>query len=398
MILFLGAYRKLVLKDSWPVETFDNYTIKRKGILLQMKLLQKYLDKIQKLLVLQYLVEFYIGQTLSEKIMSAYHHYFNEQHVKIIESILQNPINLRTIISALTNRSGDFSHFLLECLYVVEKKQIINKGILEAFNKCNADKFLVRKICMTEFNESKTTDLTLFHPKLNEEQAKMLNMTLHLFSLTLNRVNPVSMENFFSEIGDQRSSTALLTVLVKLFCQSKFRSLAVIAEIILDLLLSNFKSLKTLGSFDTNTFLREKSHFIKRVVSICLELQLLNKSIAFLKIANLFLRFEFDEFLVFLSEKIDLFSVFQETYHFQNFSKLESCVFFSLLNRMIQFDLISHKNLSRINVLLSFFNDFERKKQRSNNMLSSSILVFEKTYASKFGNNYSLLQANRLTI
>lgn len=389
MILFLGAYHKLVIKDSQPVETFDNYTIKRKGILIQMKLLQKYLDKIQKLLVLQYLMEFYIGQTLSEKIMSAYYHYFNEQHVKIIESILQSPINLRTIISALTNRNGDFAHFMLECLYVAEKKQIINKGILGAFNKCNADKFLVRKIYMTEFNESKPTDLTLFHPKLNEEQAKMLNMTLHLFSMTLNRVNPVSMENFFSEIGDQRSSTALLTVLVKLYCQSKFKSLAVSAGIILDLLLSNFKFLKTLGSFDRHTFLREKSHFIKRVVSICLELQLLNKSTAFFKVVDLFLRFEFDEFVVFLSQKIDLLSVFQETYRFQNSSKLESCVFFSLLNRMIQFELISEKNLPQLNVILSLFKDFEGRKQRRNNMLTSSLLVFKKTYETKFGTDYS---------
>ena len=386
IVLFLDTHNKLVLKDSRVVESFDNYTIKRKGILSQLKLPQKHVDKVQRLFVLQYLVECYLGQSLSEKTMNSYLWYFNEQHVKVIETILRNPDNLRTIISALTSQNGDFVQFMLECLFVAENNPGLNKAILDVFSKCNADKFLVRKISLTEFKEPTADELSFCQPKLCTEKARLLNLTLHLFGQTLNKTNPVSMTHFFCDSGAQENSKALIRTLLKLMCQSKFRNLAVSAENILDQVLGNFK-LKSVGKFDEYAVIRGKSHLVRQVVSFCLEMHLL-KSKFFLKVVNLFLKHEIEEFVVFLANKIDLFSVFQGDESFRGFSKVELCIIYTLFNRMIQFHLITERHLPQFRVCVSGLNTSKVKRPRRNNLLSSSILALERSYTAKFGADY----------
>lgn len=396
MILFFEMLQRLMCSEYTPVESFDNYTTKRKLIISQIKLPPKYLEKVQNWLVLEYLIEFYVGNALSEKTMNSYYRSFNDFHVKIIETILRNPENLRTMISALTNRNADFVYFMLECLYVIESNTVLAKAILDAFNKCNADKYLVHKINLTEFCDDNLNGCSSFDnklnnihgpislvPKLNPQKAKLLNLTLHLFILTLNKANPISMVHFFAEFGDQKSAHSLTTILIKLLCQSKFKALSVSAEHILDQLLNNFNTVRTLGDFDLKTLACEKINFSKRVVDICIELNIF-KSRTFFKVLNLFAQHQISEFAFILSGKIDLLQTFQELSQFRSFSTNDSCILFSFLNMMFHSGIIFEKLASQVCFFVADFKKNLKRKLRVGNMLHSNMLIFENIIKSKF--------------
>ena len=396
MILFFEMHQRTLCSNYTSVESFDNYTTKRKLIISQMKLPQKYIEKVQNLLVLEYLIEFYVGNALSEKTMNSYYRSFNDFHVKIIETILRDPENLRTIISALTNRNGDFVYFMLECLYVIESNTVLNKAMLDAFNKCNADKYLVRKITLNWFYEDTINGCSLFKnklnnihgpislvPKLNPEKAKLLNLTLQLFILTLNKANPISMVHFFTDFGDQKSAHALTTHLIKLLCQSKFKALSISARHIFDQLLSNLNTVRTQGNFGLKTLACEKLNFLKRVVDICIELNIF-KSQTFFKVLNLFVQHQIYDFAIILTGKIDLLQTLQELSQIRSFSANDSCILFSFLNMMFHSGIISEELFPQLCIFISDFKKNHKRKLRVGNMLHSNMLIFEKILKTKF--------------
>lgn len=381
IIHYFDLHRKIVKNDSSEVESFDNYTQKRKNILNQIQVDRKYLEKIQKLFILQYIVEFFIGEALSEKAMNSYFRYLNDNHTKMVESILKNPENFRTIMRAIGHKNHEFVYFMLECLFVTENNLILNKCILNSFSKCKIDKYLVDRITNITFVDNRSNFFILFDPTFEIKESRCLALSLMLFSLTLNKSYPISIVHFFPDSNDVSTSTKLITNLIKLLCQKAYKNLAVLAENILDSLLEIFSSPKNIGDFSVFLLRTERLKFIERVVQISFDLDLF-RSKSYFKVINMFLRRRIGEFATELSSKIDILGFYKEFY--DHFSKENSCIFFSFLDRMVHSDLISHQKVNNVLQFVSFCKEKCETKKRVNNMLYSTILAFEKKFTDKF--------------
>lgn len=381
MMHFFELHRKIVKNNRLEVESFDSYTLKRKGILNQLEIPKKYLDKIQKLFVLEYVIEFYIGEALSEKAMNSYYLYLSDNHKKMVESIIKSPENFRTIMKAISHKNTDFIFFLLECLYVIENNAVLNRSILTAFNKAKVDKYFVEKIITLNTSSVQNGYKIDFQIEMSEKDSRCMGLTLVLFLLTMNKANAISMSNFFCETGDQQKSLRLTVNVLKIFCQTKFKNMHLVTENLLDVLLGNFIILKNLGDHDQEKLQRERINFINRVINICFELQLYRSSY-FFDLVNLFIKHKMFEFVTGIAIKIDLIKIFTENPRL--LSKKDVCVMMTFLRILIDNDSISDQQINNVLHFVSFFKQKSENSRKTNNMVYSSILAFEKQYTEKY--------------
>jgi len=243
MIFFFNYLRRATSQLAADAPTFETYIARRKAILTQIKLQPRHLEKIQNILLLEYLIEHFMAETLTEKTMSCYYRYFREVHASTIESILKCPENLRTIIGSMSNRNENFLLFLLECLYVVRQNSDLNRAILEALRKCNADKFLAKKLGEIEFSSKKSGIFLEWEPKMAAEKAKFVDAALQILTMALCRTNPVAQDHFLKCKAEGESVCQLLGSIMKLACQRSNRSLREDADSVLESVITNLNSL-----------------------------------------------------------------------------------------------------------------------------------------------------------
>lgn len=242
MIFFFNYLRRATSQYATDAPSFENYISRRKAILTQIKLQPRHLERIQNILLLEYLIEHFMAETLTEKTMSCYYRYFREVHSGTIESILKCPENLRTIIGSMSNRNENFLFFLLECLYVVRQNCELNRAILETLRKCNADKFLAKKIGDLEFSSKKSSIFLEWEPKMASEKAKFINAALQILTMALSKTNPVAQPHFVRGKTEGASVCQLLGSIMKLVCQMNNRALREEADSVLESVIINLNN------------------------------------------------------------------------------------------------------------------------------------------------------------
>lgn len=241
MIFFFNYLRRATQRHAPEPPTFEAYIARRKQILTQVQLQPRHLEKIQSTLLLEYLIEHFLAETLSEKTMSCYNRYFRDTHACTVESILKCPENLRTIICSMVNRNEVFLFFLLECLYVVRQNSELNRAILEAIRKCNADKFLAKKLSDLEFVGRPAGIGVEWVARLTPEKAKFVDAALQILTMALCRTNPVAQTHFVKCAEEKEKVRQLVGAVMKLICQREVFSLREEAESVFEAVVANLQ-------------------------------------------------------------------------------------------------------------------------------------------------------------
>lgn len=335
------------------------------------------------MLNLEYLIEFYIGQALTEKAMNSYHRYLNDSHTKIIEELIQNPENLRTIIVSVTQRNCTFVNFMLECLYVIEANITLSKNMLETFRKCNMDTFIISCLSKTDIKVHKTDQEVSFVINECPQRIKCLNLLLHLFHLMLNKNNPILLDFFFTENGNKKYSLKLTTTLIQLLCQKNEKLISMSVENIFDSLLRVWEDTKNFSNYSSEVIEREKILFLTMIIRICRSLQI-DKSVLFFKVINIFVINRKKKFAAFIDREFDTVRLFRDNLKKWKFSKTTICVLFSFLELMIRDEFMQSQRGHDVLVLVSHFKKELETQKRNNNVIYSKILAFEKKFVESF--------------
>lgn len=241
MIFFFNYLRRATQRNAPEPPTFEAYIARRKQILTQVQLQPRHLEKIQSTLLLEYLIEHFLAETLSEKTMSCYNRYFREMHACSVETILKCPENLRTIICSMASRNEAFLFFLLECLYVVRQNSELNRAILEAIRKCNADKFLAKKLSDLEFLGRPAGFGVEWEAKLTPDKMKFVDAALQILTMALCKTNPVAQTHFVRCAEEKEKVRQLVGAVMKLICQREVLSLREEAESVFEAVVANLQ-------------------------------------------------------------------------------------------------------------------------------------------------------------
>lgn len=371
------------MKSGSVPESFENFTSKRKNLILKLKLSSRELDKIEKMLNLEYLIEFYIGEALSEKTMNSYNRLLNDNHTKVIEDLIKSPDNLKIIMEAITRRDCDFVNFMLEILYVIESIPNLFKKLLETFRKCGMDKYLINTIIKTNIETMSDAQSVTFRIKESRPKIKCLTLFLNLFLLTLNKNNPSSLEFFFSEKGNLPFATQLTTKLIQFICQKEHKLIAICAENILDNVLRNWQNLEAFGEFSQETVDIEKNNFISLIVSICRDMRIHESPVIF-KIINIFALTKSQQFVYLFDQQFDTLKILKDNLDCWKFSKDNISTLFTFLSFMTSSGVMENRKGHDILILVSHFKKKLEMKKRTSNMIYSKILAFEKNFSQKY--------------
>lgn len=191
-----------------------------------------------------YLLENFIVEALNEKVVAAYVSEFREAHFMVVETVCRNPENLRTIMGAVVDRNEKLAQFLLECLWVVSKREETAKGVLNVFVKTHADRVVARRICELEFETTEINGRLHVKSTLRPNRSKFTFCMLQIIGRLLNKRQPVAIVNFTRETlahGDP-DPDKLIGNLMLLVCQNTLLNFKIEAMNIISLVLEIVRS------------------------------------------------------------------------------------------------------------------------------------------------------------
>jgi hypothetical protein len=159
---------------------YEKFVCKRRNIVQLLSFNPEQLQRIQRLIRFQFILEFFLETALDEKQLQIYSDYLLANHRQIFVSIFSSCKNLRVIFSQITAKNLEYFDFFMEYLCIIRTDDEKILATLKCLKKINFFDWLIAEINKFKFAPKSGGQLLLDLPLGDSQRRKNLAALLSL--------------------------------------------------------------------------------------------------------------------------------------------------------------------------------------------------------------------------